>query len=213
MQKTQFNLASQFLSELDADWAQLVQYIGPCSLETKAEREPYEALARAVAYQQLSTKVGDIILQRFTVHFGGILPSPHELSLARFDDLRTCGFSARKIETLQGIAEARLNGTIPIREEADEMTDEALIERLITLKGIGRWTVEMMLMFTLERQDILPVDDLGVREGYKRLKSLAEAPTPKALKLIGEAWQPYRSVASWYLWRVPKIQFNALKHN
>jgi DNA-3-methyladenine glycosylase II len=211
MQKTQYSLsnqfflASQFLSKLDADWAQFVQQMGPCSLETKAEREPYEALARAVAYQQLSTKVGDVILQRFIAQFGGVFPSPEALSLARFDDLRACGFSGRKIETLQGIAEAKLNGMIPSREEADTMTDEDLIERLVTLKGIGRWTVEMMLIFTLERQDVLPVDDLGVREGYKRLKGLAEAPTPKALKQIGEAWQPYRSAASWYLWRVPKL--------
>jgi DNA-3-methyladenine glycosylase II len=201
----QFYLASQFLSKLDADWAALVQQIGPCTLETKTEREPYEALARSVAYQQLSTKVGDVILQRFIAHFGGVFPNPEALSLAHFDDLRACGFSGRKIETLQGIAEAKLNGIIPSREEADEMADEALIERLVTLKGIGRWTVEMMLIFTLERQDVLPVDDLGVRKGYKRLKGLADAPTPKALKKIGEAWQPYRSAASWYLWRVPKL--------
>jgi DNA-3-methyladenine glycosylase II len=205
MQKTQYNLASQFLSKLDADWAALVKQIGPCTLQTKTEREPYEALARAVAYQQLSTKVGDVILQRFIAQFGGVFPSSQALSKARFDDLRACGFSGRKIETLQGIAEAKLNGMIPSREEADEMTDEALIERLVMLKGIGRWTVEMMLIFTLERQDVLPVDDLGVREGYKRLKGLAEAPTPKALKQIGESWQPYRSAASCYLWRVPKL--------
>jgi DNA-3-methyladenine glycosylase II len=205
MQKTQYNLASQFLSNLDADWAALVQQIGPCTLQTKAEREPYEALARAVAYQQLSTKVGDVILQRFIAQFGGVFPSSQALSKARFDDLRACGFSGRKIETLQGIAQAKLNGMIPSREEADEMTDDALIERLVMLKGIGRWTVEMMLIFTLERQDVLPVDDLGVREGYKRLKGLAESPTPKALKQIGESWQPYRSAASCYLWRVPKL--------
>lgn len=205
MQKTQYNLASQFLSKLDADWAALVQQIGPCTLQTKTGREPYEALARAVAYQQLSTKVGDVILQRFIAQFGGVFPSSQALSKARFDDLRACGFSGRKIETLQGIAEAKLNGMIPSREEADKMTDEALIERLVMLKGIGRWTVEMMLIFTLERQDVLPVDDLGVREGYKRLKGLAEAPTPKALKKIGESWQPYRSAASCYLWRVPKL--------
>jgi DNA-3-methyladenine glycosylase II len=205
MQNTQYNLASQFLSKLDADWAELIQQIGPCTLQTKTEREPYEALARAVAYQQLSTKVGDVIIKRFILQFGGIFPTPLQLSLARFDDIRACGFSGRKIETLQGIAKAKLSGIIPSREEADEMADEALIERLITLKGIGRWTVEMMLIFTLERQDILPVDDFGVREGYKRLKGLEEAPTSKALKQIGEAWQPYRSVASWYLWRVPKL--------
>lgn len=204
MKKKQYNLASQFLSKLDADWAELVQMIGPYLLQTKVEREPYEALVRAVAYQQLSTKVGDIILQRFIAHFEGVFPNPQQLTLASFDDLRACGFSGRKIETLKDIAQAKLNYIIPSREEADEMSDEKLIDCLVTIKGIGRWTVEMMLIFTLERQDILPVDDLGVREGYKRLKGLAQAPSPKTLKQIGEAWQPYRSAASWYLWRVPK---------
>jgi DNA-3-methyladenine glycosylase II len=203
MQNTHFHQASQFLSQLDADWAQLVQQIGPCALQVKQAREPYEALVRAVAYQQLSTKVGDVILKRFITLFDGF-PTPTQLMTAKFDDLRACGFSGRKIDTLQGIAQARLNDVIPSQAQALTMTDEALITRLVTLKGIGRWTVEMMLIFTLERLDVLPVDDLGVREGYKRLKKLPEAPKPKELAEIGMAWQPYRTVASWYLWQMPK---------
>jgi DNA-3-methyladenine glycosylase II len=203
IQKQQLQQASQYLSSIDADWAQLVQQIGPCNLQTKSERSPYEALVRAVAYQQLSTKVGDVIIGRFLTHFAGF-PTPAQLISTEFDALRACGFSGRKIETMRGIAQATLDGLVPSLEAAASIPDEALINQLVTLKGIGRWTVEMMLIFTLERLDVLPVDDLGVREGYKRLKGLETAPKPKELMMIGSAWQPYRTVASWYLWRVPK---------
>lgn len=194
---------TKFLSQIDAHWAQLIAQIGECQLQFKAEREPYEALVRAVAYQQLSTKVGDVIIQRF-IQLYGEFPNAETLAKTAFDDLRACGFSGRKVESIQGIAKASLDGTVPTREQADKMSNTELIERLVTLKGIGRWTVEMMLIFTLQRLDILPVDDLGVREGYKRLKQLEKAPTPKVLATIGEAWQPYRTIASWYLWQVPK---------
>jgi len=204
MQTNSVEQATQFLSQLDADWAQLIQQVGLCAFPPITEREPYEALMRAVAYQQLHPKAGDAILARLLNQFLGQFPSPAQLLMAEFDALRACGFSGRKIETLQGIAQGALDGLVPSRSLADSMSDEALIARLVTLKGIGRWTVEMMLMFTLERPDVLPVDDYGVREGYKRLKNLTDAPSPKMLKQIGEAWQPYRSVASWYLWRVPK---------
>jgi DNA-3-methyladenine glycosylase II len=196
--------ATQFLRELDADWSQLIEHAGPCQLQFKDEHGPYEALVRAVAYQQLHTKAGDAIFKRFIANFNNHFPSPEQLIVAEFDALRVCGFSGRKIETIQGIAQGALDGVVPSRKQADTMSDQALIECLVTLKGIGRWTVEMMLIFTLGRQDVLPVDDFGVREGYKRLKQLEIAPTPKALADIGKTWQPYRTVASWYLWRVPK---------
>jgi DNA-3-methyladenine glycosylase II len=195
MQTHSVEQAAQFLSQLDADWANLIQQVGPCVFPPITEREPYEALMRAVAYQQLHPKAGDAILARLLNQFFGQFPTPTQLLQAEFDALRACGFSGRKIETLQGIAQGALDGLVPSRSLADSMSDEELI---------GRWTVEMMLMFTLARQDVLPVDDYGVREGYKRLKNLTDAPSPKMLKQIGEAWQPYRSVASWYLWRVPK---------
>ena len=122
-----------------------------------------------------------------------------------FETLRTCGFSAKKIESLYGVAAAALTGLVPSRVDAERMTDDALIAQLVTLKGIGRWTVEMMLMFTLARTDVLPADDLGVAEGYKRLKKLTSPPKPKKIREIGELWSPYRSIATWYLWRVPKV--------
>lgn len=198
-----YSAASHFLMHLDSDWNNLIQAVGPCTFSPKPEREPYEALVRAVAYQQLSTKAGDAILGKFIRQFGAF-PTPAQLIAAEFNDLRSVGFSGRKIETLKGIAEGTLNGLVPSREIADTMSDEALIEQLVTLKGIGQWSVEMMLMFTLERMDVLPADDFGITEGYKRLKRLESAPKRKQMAEIGQAWKPYRTVASWYLWRMPK---------
>jgi DNA-3-methyladenine glycosylase II len=203
MHPNSYQIATDFLSAQDADWAQLIKTVGPCAFEPKAEREPYEALVRAIAYQQLHGKAGDAILKRFKAMYGDTFPAPQQILATEFDALRACGFSARKIETILAIAQGVISGLVPERAEADDMSDEALIAQLTTLKGIGRWTVEMMLMFTLQRMDILPVDDFGVSEGYKRLKKLAVAPKRKALAEIGKAWSPYRTVASWYLWRVP----------
>jgi len=195
--------ASHFLMQIDSDWNGLVQTIGPCTFTSKPERNPYEALVRAVAYQQLSTKAGDAILKKLILHFGAF-PTPQQLITAEFDALRGVGFSGRKIETLQGIANGVITGLVPPREIADVMSDADLIERLVSLKGIGQWTVEMMLMFTLERMDILPADDFGIAEGYRRLKKMDAAPKRKQMAEIGKDWSPYRTVASWYLWRVPK---------
>jgi DNA-3-methyladenine glycosylase II len=114
-----------------------------------------------------------------------------------------CGFSAPKIATIRGIAQATLSGVIPARDEAVTMTDDALIETLISLRGVGRWTVEMLLIHTLERSDVLPADDCGIREGYRRLKNLQKSPTRKQLTEIGQTWSPYRTVATRYLWRMP----------
>jgi DNA-3-methyladenine glycosylase II len=199
-----YALATDFLSQLDNDWTRLIAAVGPCQFAPKAEREPYEALVRAVAYQQLHGKAGDAILNRFKALFHNAFPTPQQILDTQFDALKSCGFSARKIETIQGISHAALAGQIPSRQQAENMSDAMLIEQLIQLKGIGRWTVEMMLMFTLQRMDILPVDDLGVVEGYRRLKNLPSAPGRKAMAEIGQAWSPYRTIASWYLWRVPK---------
>jgi DNA-3-methyladenine glycosylase II len=199
-----YQTATDFLSQLDTDWAQLIATVGACSFQAKPEREPYEALIRAVAYQQLHGKAGDAIIRRFLNIYGDKFPAPAQLLATEFDTLRACGFSARKIETIQGIAEGAISGLVPSRNAADNMPDEELIERLVTLKGIGRWTVEMLLIFTLERLDILPADDFAVVEGYKRLKKLAVAPKRKEITEIGKAWSPHRTIASWYLWRVPK---------
>lgn len=201
-----------FLTKLDEDWARLIARVGPCRHDPKAAREPYEALVRAIAYQQLTAKAGDAIIGRLKALFEGrAFPSPEDLIAAECDALRACGFSASKIATIKAIAEGATTGVIPARDIAVTMDDEDLIAGMIAIKGVGRWTVEMLLMYSLERMDILPADDFGVREGYRALKSLDEQPKPRALREISKAWAPHRTVASWYLWRMPRERGNTLK--
>jgi DNA-3-methyladenine glycosylase II len=202
-----FQDSERFLRAVDPQWAALVDHIGPCGHEPKAAREPYEALIRAIAYQQLTAAAGDAILARLkSLHPAAPFPTAEALTTTSPDILRTCGFSATKVATILAIAEASLRGVVPTRDRAASMEDEALIERLLTIKGIGRWTVEMLLIYSLERMDVLPVDDFGVREGYRALKGLSEAPKPGVLREIGKAWAPHRTVASWYLWRMPRTR-------
>lgn len=200
-----------FLRKLGADWEKLIAHVGPCRHDPKAAREPYEALVRAIGYQQLTAKAGDAIIARLKALYPEAeFPTPDNILAADFDALRSCGFSASKIGTIKAIAEGSLSGLVPPRAIAVTMSDEDLISRIVTIKGVGRWTVEMLLMYSLERMDILPVDDFGVREGYRALKSLPTQPKPKELRDIGEAWAPHRTVASWYLWRMPRERGNLL---
>lgn len=200
-----YQAASEFLAALDEDWQQHIAAVGPCLHQPHPARDPYESLVRAIAYQQLHAKAGDAIVGRLVELFGGeSFPRPEQILATDFDRMRSCGFSGGKIATIQGIAQATLDGVVPDYATALAMDDEALIERLISLRGVGRWTVEMLLIYSLERMDILPADDFGVREGYRRLKGLDVQPTRKQMIDIGQAWSPHRTVAAWYLWRVAK---------
>lgn len=197
-----YRAATNHLAALDRDWARHIEAVGPCLHQATPGREPYEALVRAIAYQQLHARAAEAILGRLLALFPGQpFPAPGQLLAVSPEVLRGCGFSASKLATLQGIAQASLDGVVPSREEALQLADEALIERLVALRGVGRWTVEMLLIYSLERSDILPVDDFGVREGYRRLKGLDKAPTPAQMRSLGGGWRPYRTVAAWYLWR------------
>lgn len=207
-----FHAATLHLASIDADWRKLIKQVGPCTHTPKPAREPYEALIRAIAYQQLHAKAGDAILAKFMALFGKYkFPSPNRILAANFDSLRACGFSGRKIETIRGIASGSLSGLVPSRRDADGMSDEDLVSRLTALKGVGRWTVEMILIYTLERMDVLPADDFGVREGHRRLKSLPKALSATEVGREGKRWSPYRTVAAWYLWRVPRDGFDLSK--
>lgn len=194
--------ATQHLAALDPDWSRHIAAIGPCLHQATPGREPYEALVRAIAYQQLHARAAEAILGRLLALFpANDFPQPEQLLAVTPETLRACGFSASKLVTVQGIAQATLEGLVPTREQALALADEALIERLVALRGVGRWTVEMLLIYSLGRSDILPVDDFGVREGYRRLKGLEKAPTPAQMRSLGGAWRPFRTVAAWYLWR------------
>jgi len=200
-----YEMASAFLAAIDTDWQRHVSAVGPCLHQPHPARDPYESLVRAIAYQQLHAKAGDAILGRLVGLFPGqVFPRPEQILATEVEQLRACGFSASKIATIQGIAQASLDGVVPDYPTSRAMDDETLIERLTSLRGVGRWTVEMLLIYSLERMDILPADDFGVREGYRRLKGLEVQPTRKQMIEIGQAWKPYRTVAAWYLWRVAK---------
>jgi DNA-3-methyladenine glycosylase II len=199
-----YRRAAKFLSGLNDDWARHIAAIGPCRHVAKPAREPYEALVRAIAYQQLHATAGDAILGRLLALYPGVpFPAPEQLLASDPESQRACGFSAAKLATIRGIAQATVEGVVPSLEVAHRLPDAALIERLVSLRGVGRWTVEMFLIYSLERSDILPVDDFGVREGYGRLRGMEKAPTPRQMREIGETWSPFRTVAAWYLWRLP----------
>jgi len=179
----------------------LIRLHGPCAL-APLRWSPYEALTRAIAHQQLHGRAAESILARFVASFGnGRFPSPGDVSAARTERLRRAGFSRGKVRAIKDIARHALAGNVPTRRAAARLDDEAIIEQLTKIHGVGRWTVEMLLIFTLGRADVLPVDDFGVREGYRVAYEKRERPTPKALRAIGERWKPHRSVAAWYLWR------------
>jgi DNA-3-methyladenine glycosylase II len=179
----------------------LIRRHGPCGIEAR-RWSPYEALTRAIAHQQLNGRAAQTILGRFVALFGnGRFPRPAAVLATHPARLRSAGFSRAKVLAIKDIARHALAGTVPTRRAAARLTDEEIIERLLPIRGVGRWTVEMLLIFTLGRPDVLPVDDFGVREGYRRACGTRAQPTPKALRVLGERWKPYRSAAAWYLWR------------
>lgn len=191
---------ARHLAAVQPEFAGLIERIGPCTAAVE-RRELYAALVRSIAHQQLHGNAARAILGRLVAHGGGTMPAPAALAAISDETFRAFGFSGGKTAGIRAIAAAALAGTIPTLAEADGLDDEALIARLVTIRGVGRWTVEMLLMSTLGRPDILPIDDFGVREGW-RLVTKAEAQLkPKALAAVGAAWAPYRSTAAWYLWR------------
>jgi DNA-3-methyladenine glycosylase II len=181
--------------------AGLIRRVGPIKILRPDYAEPYEALISAVAHQQLHGKAAMTILGRLLALGGGAVPPPACLLALPDDALRACGFSANKVLSLQDIAAHAARGAIPSRAQARRLSDEALIEKLTSIRGVGRWTVEMLLIFTLRRPDVFPVDDFGVREGYRLIHGLPAQPRPKTFAQIGEIYAPHRSTAALYLWR------------
>ncbi len=179
----------------------LIRRVGACGLAVD-RRSPYEALVRAVTYQQLNGRAAETILGRVIACCDdGRFPSPATVLAVRAATLRRAGLSRAKTLAIKDIARHAAAGTVPTRRATARMSDEEIIEQLTAIRGVGRWTVEMLLMFTLGRPDVLPVDDFGVREGYRAAYGLAAQPSLNALREYGERWSPYRSTAAWYLWR------------
>ncbi|MBH0193037.1 MAG: DNA-3-methyladenine glycosylase 2 family protein [Nitrospira sp.] len=180
----------------------LIREIGPCTLSQNIRRSPFESLARAIAYQQLHDKAAESILRRFIALFPGRrFPTPDDVLAIRPRSIRAAGFSRAKILALRDLASKTLDGTVPVNRVIARLDDEAIVKRLIEVRGVGRWTVEMLLIFQLGRPDVLPIDDYGVRKGFRLAYGLRTMPTPHEVRRYGEQWKPYRTTAAWYLWR------------
>ena len=180
----------------------LIRVHGPCTLVPEMKRSPFASLVSAVAHQQLNGTAAETILRRFRALFrGGRFPAAKHLAEVTDDALRGCGFSWAKIAAIRDIAAKTLDGTIPASRTIRTMPDEEIIARLTTVRGVGRWTVEMLLIFKLGRPDVLPADDFGVRNGFRIAHGLDEMPKPKDLLAHGERWRPFATTAAWYLWR------------
>jgi DNA-3-methyladenine glycosylase II len=186
----------------DPVMAGLIHAAGPCRMAMRAPHAPFEALARAIAHQQLHAVAAERILARFVALFeSATFPLPHHVLGAGDAQLRAVGFSFAKVAALKDLAAKTVDGTVPAHADLAVLSDLEIIERITAVRGIGRWTVEMMLMFQLKRPDVLPVDDFGVRNGFRLAYGLKAMPTPRGLGEFGERWMPYRSAAAWYLWR------------
>lgn len=196
--------AAAHLAGCDRKLGRWIDRIGPLDIASRWRKrfDTTDALARAILYQQLSGKAAATIVGRVEVAIGS--RKLHGDALSRVDDatLRACGVSGNKTLALRDLAARDLRGEIPGSRELARLSDEAIIEQLTAVRGIGRWTVEMLLMFSLGRPDVLPVDDLGVRKGAQILDRLDEMPKPKALLERGARWGPYRTLAGLYLWRI-----------
>ena len=194
--------STQHLAKVDPVMRRLIREIGPYSLPTNIRRPPFEILVRAIANQQLNGTAAETILRRLVALFPGrTFPTPDDLLTASEDDMRGVGFSRAKVAALRDLAAKTLDGTVPPARVIRRLDDDVIVDRLTQVRGIGRWTVEMLLIFYLGRPDVFPADDFGVRAGFRVAYGLADLPKPKELLLHGERWRPYRTTAAWYLWR------------
>jgi DNA-3-methyladenine glycosylase II len=197
-----FVRAAEELAAREPVIARLLDAAGP-PMVTAPQRTPFEALARAICFQQLSGKAAATIYGRFEAAVGGEV-TPEAVLSTPLEALRGAGLSAAKAASVIDLSEKVLDGTVPVGA-LKKLGDDELVERLVVVRGIGRWTAEMFLIFQLRRLDVWPVDDLGVRKGYGIAWQLPTMPTPKELAVLGEPLRPYRSVAAWYCWRATEL--------
>jgi 3-methyladenine DNA glycosylase/8-oxoguanine DNA glycosylase len=191
------------LSASDPVLARLIERVGPFRMELKSASSLFDVLAEAIVYQQLHARAASSIYSRVRA----LLPrmrgsaAAHALTDLADDDLRAAGLSRSKLLALRDLAAKTIDGHVPTLAQARRMDDEAIIEHLTAIRGIGRWTAQMLLIFRLGRPDVLPVGDYGIRKGFAVAFRKRELPLPAAVEARGERWRPFRTVASWYLWR------------
>jgi len=193
--------AHKHLSKRDSVIRRLIREHGKCDLSPETRRPPFQSLVQAVAHQQLNGTAANTILTRFKKLFPGRkFPRPEDLAKVTDAQIRACGFSFAKIKSIRDITAKALDGTIPSSRQIVKLSDDEIVARLTEVRGVGRWTVEMLLIFQLGRPDVLPADDFGVRTGFRLAYNKREMPKPKELLAFGERWKPHRTTAAWYLW-------------
>ena len=194
--------ACRHLSSCDEKLAVLIAETAQFQTEMDAAQSPYEALMESIAYQSISGKAAATIFARVkALGSDGRAPSPKQMIQLRTATLRKAGLSGAKVLAMKDLAHKTIEGIVPTREQAEKMSDVELVERLDSVRGIGAWTVEMFLIFNLGRPDVLPIHDLGVKKGWSVTYGKKHMPKPKELLAFGERWRPYRTIASWYMWR------------
>ena len=194
--------ALKHLSAADPVMRRLIREFGSCGLVPEIRRSPFQSLVQAVAHQQLNGTAADAILSRFKKLFPGRrFPRAEDLASVTDGELRCAGFSRAKILAIRDLAAKTLDGVVPASRQIVKLSDDEIIERLTEVRGVGRWTVEMLLIFQLGRHDVLPAADFGVRTGYRRAYKKRDLPAVKELLAFGERWRPHRTTAAWYLWR------------
>lgn len=199
-------LACHHLRAAEPRLDDLISRAGAFTLRPVHTQSLFAALAESIVYQQLSGKAAETILGRVVaLYHPKRFPGPSDILETQPDRLRGAGLSRAKTAALQDLAARTIDGTVPSLALARRMDDDTLVERLTAVRGVGRWTVEMLLMHRLGRADVLPVGDLGVRKGFARIFRTRGLPEPEAIRRRAERWRPYRSVASWYLWRALEL--------
>jgi len=195
------------LTRADKTLARLIRKVGPCQLTPVTRRTPFQALVRSVTFQQLNGKAAETIFGRVLALFPRKkFPSPEDLLGMSDEKLRAAGLSRNKTAAVKDIAAKTIAGVVPDSRTIKKLSNEEILERLTAVRGVGPWTVEMLLMFTLGREDVLPATDFGVRKGFALTYGLQELPSPKELLAHGEKWRPHRTTASWYLWRAVDLE-------
>jgi len=211
--------ACRELAAADPKLGQLIERVGLFRLKLKSQHSPFEALLESIIYQQLHGKAAAAILKRLLTAFGELHPAPEHLLAAPDERLRACGLSASKTKALRDLAAKTIDGTVPTLAAIRRMPDEEIIERLTEVRGIGTWTVEMLLIFRLGRPNVLPVTDYGIRKGFAltflrlpKTKPFDASMLATADQIVRRAqrWQPWCSVASWYLWRACDLAGKAM---
>jgi DNA-3-methyladenine glycosylase II len=200
--KNKLKTAENFLANLDDDWNNLIGQIGPCTIKISTAYEPYQALIKSVIFQQLNPKAGNTIFQRFLNIFQDQFPNAKQILSLDANSLQACGLSRNKLFCITRIADLHVAGKIPDKFHMHKMSDLEIRNTLQSIKGIGPWTINMLLIFNLGRCNIMPSNDLALRINYSKLKGLNSRIKVSELEVASKKWQPYRSIAAWYLWQM-----------